>query len=60
MSRNKLHAQLEAKAVDYVPASDQMAAVDNVTALMSIAISLKRIADRVDQFYDNGFTMMEK
>jgi hypothetical protein len=54
-NRNKLYAHIEAHASDYVPASESMSEVDKTVALMSIALSLKKIADLMDAFYENGF-----
>ena len=58
-ARNAMLNKIEQHAADYVPTTDGMREVDIPIALMSLAISMKRIADTLDKFYDNGVTMAQ-
>jgi hypothetical protein len=56
--RNTVLNQIEPKAADYSPTTDAMVQSDQAIALLSIAISLKRIADKVDGFYEHGIAIL--
>jgi hypothetical protein len=50
---------LEPKVAKYSNGLADTTIGDDMVIKLSIAISLRRIADKLDQFYDNGVTMAQ-